>query len=233
MALRTKSTAMIVGGVIILAAVGSWWWTRTDHMSAASTADGPSAALAPVPTSMSSAPAPAIDTPAVATGRHDAAGKPVAEAQPPPPAGLPAPVIGTRAGARPLSAEGERRLEKFLAGLRNASTDAKDYETLRRSEPADPDWSPRLEALIQRTIDRHAGEFGQLEIGRPRCSRSLCMLTAVAIARNPQSPGPGDYQRLVGYMMQEPWFRESFFDASTTVATDATGNVFVSYFIRK
>ena len=34
-------------------------------------------------------------------------------------------------------------------------------------------------------------------------------------------------------MMQEPWFRESFFDASTTVATDATGNVFVSYFIRK
>ena len=67
-----------------------------------------------------------------------------------------------------MSAEGERRLEKFLAGLRNASTDAKDYETLGRSEPADPDWSPRLEALIQRTIDRHAGEFGQLEIGRPR-----------------------------------------------------------------
>lgn len=59
------------------------------------------------------------------------------------------------------------------------------------------------------------------------------MLTAVAVARNPQPPGPGDYQRLVGYMMQEPWFRESFFDASTTVATDATGNVFVSYFIRK
>ena len=199
----------------------------------ASTADGPSPALVPVQASMSSAQAPAADTTAVATGSHDAVGKPVAEARSQATTPLHAPVIGTREDARPLSAEGERRLEKFLAGLRNSSTDAKDYETLGRSEPADPDWSPQLEALIQRTIERHAGEFGQLEIGRPRCSRSLCMLTAVATARNPQQPGPTDYQRLVSYMMQEPWFRESFFDASTTMSTDATGNVFVSYFIRK
>ncbi|WAC64148.1 hypothetical protein OVA13_05060 [Pseudoxanthomonas sp. SL93] len=124
-------------------------------------------------------------------------------------------------------------MEKFLAGLRIASSDARDYETLGRSEPADPDWSPRLEALIQQTIERHAHEFGHLEISRPRCSKSLCMLTAVATTRNPQQRAQADFQRLVSHLMQEPWFRASFFDASTTMAGDATGDVYVSYFIRK
>ncbi|KRA44234.1 hypothetical protein [Pseudoxanthomonas sp. Root630] len=133
-----------------------------------------------------------------------------------------------------MSPEGERRLEKFLEGLRTTSSDANDYEALGRSEPADPDWSPRLEALIQQTIERHAHEFGRLEIGRPRCSKSLCMLTAVATTRDPQQLAQADFQRLIYvYMMPEPWFRASFFDASTTVAGDATGDVFVTYFIRK
>lgn len=223
---------MIVVGVIALAAVGAWWWTRTLHMDATSPSAGPSPALAPAP--MSSPPAAATDTPAISTGRHATAKRPVAEAVDTAPALLPTSAIGVRVGARPLSAEGERRLDKFLAGLRNTSSDVGDFELLGRSEPADPDWSPRLEALIQQVIDRRGHEFGQLEIGRPRCSKSLCMLTAVATTRSPQQPAQADFQRLVyTYMVAEPWFRESFFDASTTVAADATGNVFVTYFIRK
>lgn len=234
MALRSKSTAVIVVGVIVLAAVGVWLWTRTAHRDAASIIEGRSAPLATIPSSISAGPAAASDKAALPAGMHDTARNPIAATPDAKPDALPAPAIGAHAGARPLSAEGERRLEKFLAGLRTTSTDANDYETLGRSEAADPDWSPRLEALIRQTIERHAHEFGRLEIGQPRCSKSLCMLTAVATTRDPQALPQADFQRLIyTYMMQEPWFRASFFDASTTVAGDATGDVYVSYFIRK
>jgi hypothetical protein len=232
MALRSRSTTIIVIGAILVMAIGAWLWMRTTPMDTGATADGSPPALASVPSSILPASTADIDTPASATGAHDTSRKPIAEA--PGHAQLSTPAIGARAGARPLSAEGERRLEKFLAGLRNTSSDAKDYEALGRSEPADPDWSPRLEMLIQQTIDRHAHEFGRLEIGRPRCSKSLCMLTAVATTRNPQQLAQADFQRLIyTYMMPELWFRESFFDANTTVAGDETGDVYVSYFIRK
>ena len=232
MALRSKSTAVIVVGAIVLAAVGVWLSTRTAHRDAASAIKARSSALATLPSSVSAGPAAANHTPATPASTLGTVSKPVAattESKP-----LPPPAIGVRAGARPLSAEGERRVEKFLAGLRTTGTDANDYETLGRSEPADPDWSPQLEALIRQTIARHAHEFGRLEIGQPRCSKSLCMLTAVATTREPQALPQADFQRLIyTYMMQEPWFRASFFDAHTTVAGDATGDVYVSYFIRK
>lgn len=235
MARRSRSTTVIVIGAIlaIAIAIGTWLWVRTTSMDSGATADGSPPALASVPSSTPPvSTADIIDAPASATGAHDTSRKPVAET--PGHAQLSTPAIGARAGARPLSAEGERRLDKFLAGLRNTSSNAGEFELLGRSEPADPDWSPRLEMLIQQTIDRHAHEFGRLEIGRPRCSKSLCMLTAVATTRNPQQLAQADFQRLIyAYMMPEPWFRESFFDANTTVAGDETGDIYVSYFIRK
>jgi hypothetical protein len=232
MALRSRSTTIIVIGAILVMAIGAWLWMRTTPMDTGATADGSPPALASVPSSILPASTADIDTPASATGAHDTSRKPIAES--PGHAQLSTPSIGARAGARPLSAEGERRLDKFLTGLRNTSSNAGEFELLGRSEPADPDWSPRLEMLIQQTIDRHAHEFGRLEIGRPRCSKSLCMLTAVATTRNPQQLAQADFQRLIyTYMMPEPWFHESFFDANTTVAGDETGDVYVSYFIRK
>jgi hypothetical protein len=233
MAPRPTSTLIIVAGLLLAVALGAWWWSRMAPraMDDAATADASrspaSVAGLPVPGDAPvSGNTPTIPASDLKVSRQTATATPDA-------AGISVLAAGTAAVARPLSAEGERRVDTFLAGLRTASSDAKDYETLGRSEPADPDWSPRLEALIQQVIERHAREFGHLEISKPRCSKSLCMLTAVATTRNPQHVGRTDYQRLVGYMMQEPWFREAFFDASTTVSSDATGNVFVSYFIRK
>jgi hypothetical protein len=230
---RSRSTAMIVFGVLLVAGIGVWLWMRAARMDTVSTPDSARPVLAAIPSiEASEAPAAAEGAPGVASSDlPDVAGEAIAPAQGA--AQLPALGADTSTGVRPLSAEGERRVDKFLAGLRTSSTDAKDYETLGRSEPADPDWSPRLEALIQQVIERHAREFSRLEISRPRCSKSLCMLTAVATTRNPQQLAQADFQRLVSYMMQETWFRESFFDASTTISTDAAGNVYVSYFIRK
>jgi hypothetical protein len=231
MALRSRSIASIAVALLVLAGVVAWWLIRTPPLAGAPDGDAARGTLQS---------APAADAPDTLPAARDRpadvplpdASDPAASASPGASA-LPA-LGGARARAQPLSAEGERRLDKFLAGLRSSSTDAQDYETLGRSEPADPDWSPRLEALIQQAIDRHAHEFGRLEIGRPRCSKSLCMLTAVATTRHPQQLPQADFQRLIyTYMMPEPWFRASFFDASTTVAGDATGDVYVSYFIRK
>lgn len=229
---RSRSNAMLVLGVLLVAGIGTWLWMRTASMDAVSTPDSARPVRVTIPSiEASGAPAAAADAPMPASGPPEVAGETIAAAQDA--ARLPALGADTSAGVRPLSVEGERRVSKFLAGLRTTSTDAKDYETLGRSEPADPDWSPRLEALIQQVIERHAREFSRLEISRPRCSKSLCMLTAVATTRNPQQLAQTDFQRLVGHMMQETWFRESFFDASTTVAGDASGDVYVSYFIRK
>lgn len=230
MALRP--TSIILGSVIIAAVLGAWWWTRAIPTDAGPLDRHPSRILAPASTVPSPDDRPATGS-APATSPANVQASVQATITASGAATLPAPATGTPAVARALSAEGERRVDKFLAGLRTASSDAKDYETLGRSEPADPDWSPRLETLIEQMIERHAREFGHLEISKPRCSRSLCMLTAVATTRNPPQLAQADFQRLVGYMMQEPWFRESFFDASTTMAADATGDVFVSYFIRK
>jgi len=229
MALRSRSIASITVALLVLAGVAAWWLMRTPPLAAAHDGDARRGTLRSAPA------ADAPDAPPAADDRP--AGAPLPDASDPAVTATPdtsaLPALGG-ARARPLSAEGERRLDKFLAGLRTTSTDAQDYETLGRSEPADPDWSPRLEALIQQAIDRHAHEFGRLEIGRPRCSKSLCMLTAVATTRHPQQLPQADFQRLIyTYMMPEPWFRESFFDANTTVAGDATGDVYVTYFIRK
>lgn len=229
---RSTSTSIIVAGLLLAVALGAWWWSRPATTDAALPAENPSGTRVPTPSELLSENAAATRS-AQATLPGNVAAP--AEARPAAPSAVtpPVPPAGVRSAARPLSPEGERRVEEFLAGLRTSSSNAKEYETLGRSEPADPDWSPRLETLIQQVIERHAHEFGRLEISHPRCSRSLCMLTAVTSSRNPQHVGRTDYQRLVGYMMQEPWFRESFFDASTTMAVDTTGTVYVSHFIRK
>jgi hypothetical protein len=232
MAFRSGFTKMALAAAILVGVVGTWRWTRTLDEDVASRPGRAPPLLANTPTTASTSAADALDRvkAATSTGANEALPAPDDESGAAPPRILPA---HARPGARALSTEGERRVEKFLAGLRIASSDARDYETLGRSEPADPDWSPRLEALIQQTIERHAHEFGHLEISRPRCSKSLCMLTAAGTTRNPHLLAHADFQRLVGHMMQEPWFRASFFDASTTVAGDSTGNIYASYFIRK
>jgi hypothetical protein len=132
-----------------------------------------------------------------------------------------------------MTPEGEARIEALLASLRRTQdATSRDYELLARSEPADPDSSPRLESLIQQVIDRHARDLGQLEITRPRCSKSLCMLSAVSHVPQTQHP-QADFSRLTGHMFAEAWFREAFFDQQTTVHSDSRGVVYVSYFIRK
>ena len=223
----------ILAGVVLLAACAGWWaWKHAGTSPMSNDATGSLAAESPVPRMDGpGAGASALAHPAgdhssrIATSDTDAA------------ATMPAPVVSrdahVGAAPRPITPEGEARIDALLAGLRRTDdATARDYELLARSEPSDPDTSPRLESLIQQVIDRHAGELGQLEITRPRCSKSLCMFAAVSHV--PQTRhAQADYSRLTGHMFAEPWFREAFFDQRTTVHGDRQGVVYVSYFIRK
>lgn len=216
----------ILAGVVLLAACARWWaWKHAGTSPMSNDATGSLATESPVPRMDGpGAGASALAHPAgdhsslIATSDTDAAATPRD--------------ANVGAAPRPITPEGEARIDALLAGLRRTDdATARDYELLARSEPSDPDTSPRLESLIQQVIDRHAGDLGQLEITRPRCGKSFCMLAAVSHV--PQTRhAQADYSRLTG-MFAEPWFREAFFDQRTTVHGDRQGVVYVSYFIRK
>lgn len=222
---------LIVSGVMLLAAGTGWWaWTQ--------------AARDPVSVDVQDAPAEAStpqgvdrahdrDTVSAQTDRTESPAATAPHAATTTPAPATSRQAFANAGPRPMTPEGEARIEALLAGLRRTEdATTRGYKLLARSEPSDPDSSPRLESLIQQVIDRHARELGQLEISRPRCSRSLCMLAAASHVAQTQHP-QADFSRLTGHMFAEPWFSEAFFDQQTTVHSDRRGVVYVSYFIRK
>ncbi|MCH6482045.1 hypothetical protein MMG85_00470 [Pseudoxanthomonas sp. LH2527] len=228
-----RNQGLILAGVVLLAACAGWWaWRPAGTSPMSDDATGSLAAESPVP--RMDGPGAGASAPAHPAGDHSSR---IATSDTGSAATMPAPVVPRDANAgaapRPITPEGEARIEALLAGLRRTDdATARDYELLARSEPSDPDTSPRLESLIQQVIDRHARDLGQLDITRPRCSKSLCMLAAVSHV--PQTRhAQADYSRLTGHMFAEPWFREAFFDQRTTVHGDRQGVVYVSYFIRK
>jgi hypothetical protein len=145
------------------------------------------------------------------------------------PAGL-APLA--EAGPRPISPDGQARIDAVLPRLDSLDKDGQDYALLARAEAPDPDWSPRLEQLLQLAIDQHGRGFTGLEVSRPHCARSVCVITAAAHVLETQHPN-ADWQRLTFRIAKEPWFKDAFFDTRTTVASDKQGALYVTYFIRK
>jgi hypothetical protein len=221
---------LIVSGVVLLAAGTGWWvGSQAGRASVPTDAQGSSTAVSRSHGMDRAHEISAVPVQAERTG-PSAAAPHATTTTPAPVTSRPAP---RDAGPRPMTPEGEARIEALLAGLRRTDdATTQDYELLARSEPSDPDSSPRLESLIQQVIDRHARDLGHLEITRPRCGKTLCMLAAASHVPQTQHP-QADFSRLTGHMFAEPWFREAFFDQQTTVHSDRRGVVYVSYFIRK
>lgn len=135
-------------------------------------------------------------------------------------------------GPRPVSPEGQARIDAVLHQLDIMDDGHKDYALLARAEPPDPDWSPRLERLLQQSIDQHGRGLTGLETTRPHCTRTVCTLTAAARVQETDR-ADANWQKLTYSMMNEPWFREAFFDARTTVTGDKHGALYFTYLIRK
>jgi hypothetical protein len=145
------------------------------------------------------------------------------------PAGL-SPLAET--GPRPMSSDSQARIDAILPRLSGMDKDGQDYALLAGSEAPDPDWSPKLEQLLQQAIEQYGRGLTGLEVSRPQCTRTVCMLTAAARVQETQHPN-ADWQRLTFRIAKEPWFKDTFFDTRTTVTSDKQGALYVTYFIRK
>ena len=150
---------------------------------------------------------------------------------------LPAPSPAARPG-RPLasgpallSLSNERRLDVFSKDLALQSPAHSDLRDLGLNETQDPEWSDQVERLIQESVQRHGTGMTGLQASLPHCTQTVCELMATGGFSSEATNA--DWQRLMGFVMNEPWFREHFIDTRTSVGGDAQGVMYISYFIRK
>jgi hypothetical protein len=224
---------------LVIAILAVWWWGQRGVDDGASAGSADAAPASPAVATASKAGA-AADALAVARdgGESSAAasaGGRFAQAAAVPtqtPRRVARSAALSDTGPNPLSAEGQARIDAARQRLSIMDEDHREYALLASSEPPDPDWSPRLELLLLQAIDQHGRALTGLDASRPRCTRTVCVLTAASQVQETNHPN-ADWQRLVLRIMNEPWFREAFFDTSTTVTGDKQGTLYVTYFIRK
>jgi hypothetical protein len=232
---RIRRLAVVLLPVLVAMVLLSWWfWQRgaADSVSPSATdaavAD-PAVADAGNPNAVAAARGADEDDGATSPGDEPANDVPELAQSMGRPAGLSA---LAETGPRPMSADGQARIDAALPRLDRLDNDGQDYASLARAEAPDPDWSPRLEQLLQQAIEQYGRGYTGLEVSRPRCTRTVCMLTAVAQVQETQHPN-ADWQRLTFRIAKEPWFKETFFDTRTTVTSDQQGALYVTYFVRK
>jgi hypothetical protein len=105
----------------------------------------------------------------------------------------------------------------------------RDLLDLARDEPQD-EQGRQLEALLGQSILRNGGNYTQLRLSPPRCTRSVCIIRGIGVGQtqNPRSA----WQRLSGAVMSEPWFREAFDDMRVMVTGDGPDTVYITLYIR-
>lgn len=132
----------------------------------------------------------------------------------------------------PMSSDSGHRVSKFAEGLAATSERQKEFLIIATKEEQDPSWSPRMQDALASSLRDHYGNKGGLEVSDVRCTRSICTMSAV-VASSASINQATDWQAVMGSVMNEPWFAEHFFDASTTMGMDDKGMVYLTYFVRK
>jgi hypothetical protein len=134
-------------------------------------------------------------------------------------------------GLQPLTADQEQRLEAFVDVNAKDSERVRDFEMLSDNEAQDPDWSEMTERRIEDALRRHGARYTALHAGPVHCTQSICRMLATG-GFNSEAPD-ADWQRLVGYVMDDPPLRNAFMDMSTVVSADAKGIMYVTYLVRR
>ena len=132
----------------------------------------------------------------------------------------------------PMTADGIRRVSKFADGLATKNERQKEFLALSRNEEKDPQWSPQMQDALASSLRNNFGRRGGLEVSDIQCTRTICTMSAV-VANSAAPSQSSDWQALMRSVMNEPWFGDHFFDASTTMGTDDKGLIYLTYFVRK
>lgn len=134
-------------------------------------------------------------------------------------------------GPTVLTSGNEQRLLSYAEDLAGRDQKLKDFLTLLRSEERDDEWADSVERQLQASIRLHGSRHTALQIGVPKCSKTVCMILATGGMSS--DAANADWQKLIYGVASEPWFQQSFIDMSTTMRGSPTGIMYVSYLIRK
>lgn len=104
-----------------------------------------------------------------------------------------------------------------------------DLLELSEKEERDDD-AQRLEQMLALSIRRHGDHMTALRLSSPRCTHSVCILRGVGLgdSQDPRS----DWQRLLGKLMSEPWFRNAFDDMRGSVGGDSGETLYHTILVR-
>ncbi len=162
---------------------------------------------------------------AMATMAHDTA----ASARDPGPRIAP-PSSG--AGPMPMSDANLQRAADVIADMRLHNSDLDDLYTLLDNEGRDPAWSDAAEAQLVAFVRTHGGVYTGLEMKPPRCSARVCEIVVVARPGLGTEDAHANWQRLLGEMFAQPWFRNSFVDPRMGMTSKDGSPVYVTNFMR-
>lgn len=137
-----------------------------------------------------------------------------------------------RGAPRPISVAGERRIEAVIAEARTHSTDFDDRQTLLEHEARDTTSAAAAEAQLATILRDYSAGHSGLELAPPRCSDTVCALTATALPGLGTDAPNANAQALFSRLMSDPRFQAAFSDPSMLVTSRDDAVVYVATVLR-
>lgn len=125
-----------------------------------------------------------------------------------------------------------RRAADAITGMRLRDSDLDDLYTLLENEGRDAAWSDAAEAQLVAFLRTHGGGYDGLEVMPPRCSANVCELVAVAQPGLGTEAAHANWQRLLGVMYGQDWFRSAFVDQRMGMTGQGGSAIYVTNFMR-
>ena len=138
----------------------------------------------------------------------------------------------SRAGPMPMTDENLRRAGNVISELRLHNSDMDDLYMLLDHEGRDAAWSEAAEAQLTAFLRTYGAGYDGLEVKPPRCSASACEMVAVAQPGLDTQAAHANWQRLLGVMYGQDWFRNTFVDQRMAMMIKDGSAIYVTNFMR-
>ncbi len=136
------------------------------------------------------------------------------------------------AGPRPLSAAGERRIADAIAGMRLNNTDFDERQTLLAHDAREAVAADAAEGQLAAFLHAYGAGYTGLELAAPRCSDTVCTITATALPGLGTDAPNANAQALFARLMSDPRFQAGFSDPAMMVTSRDGAVVYVTTFLR-